>query len=89
MTKQEAAQICQSIKFILDKEDYSEEVEEALNMAIEALEQAPKTGHWILKKDDEYEYCICSNCKHENGDNWANGSVIPYCWYCGARMESE
>lgn len=44
MTRQKAAEICQSIKFILDKEDYSEEVEEALNMAIKALEQAPK---WI------------------------------------------
>lgn len=44
MTRQEAAKICQSIKFMMDKEDYSEEVEEALNMAIEALEQEPK---WI------------------------------------------
>lgn len=39
MTRAKAAQICQAIKFILDREDYSEEVEEALNMAIEALEQ--------------------------------------------------
>lgn len=39
MTRQEAAKICQSIKFILDNDDYSEEVEEALNMAIKALEQ--------------------------------------------------
>ena len=42
MTRAKAAQICQSIKFMLDKEDYSEEVEEALNMAIEALEQEPE-----------------------------------------------
>ena len=41
MARSEAAKICQSIKFLMDKEDYSEEVEEALNMAIEALEQAP------------------------------------------------
>lgn len=39
MTRSEAAKICQSIKFLMDKEDYSEEVEEALNMAIEALDQ--------------------------------------------------
>ena len=39
MTREKAAKICQSIKFILDKEDYSEEVEEALNMAIAALKQ--------------------------------------------------
>lgn len=44
MTRQKAAEICQSIKFILDKADYSEEVEEALEMAIKALEREPK---WI------------------------------------------
>lgn len=44
MTRSEAAKICQSIKFMMDKDDYSEAVEEALNMAIEALEQEPK---WI------------------------------------------
>lgn len=47
MTREEAAKVCQSIKFILDNEDYSEEVEEALNMAIEALEQEPMRGKWI------------------------------------------
>ena len=39
MTREEAAKICQSIKFLMDKEDYSEAVEEALNMAIAALKQ--------------------------------------------------
>ena len=39
MTREEAAKICQSIKFLMDKEDYSEAVEEALDMAIEALKQ--------------------------------------------------
>ena len=41
MTRTEAAQICQSVKFILENSDYTEAVEEALNMAIEALEQEP------------------------------------------------
>ena len=39
MTRAKAAQICQSIKFILENSDYTEAVEKALNMAIEALEQ--------------------------------------------------
>ena len=39
MTRTEAAQICQSIKFILENSDYTEAVEEALNMAIAALKQ--------------------------------------------------
>ena len=41
MTRSEAAQICQSVKFILENSDYTEAVEEALDMAIEALEQEP------------------------------------------------
>ena len=41
MTRSEAAKICQSIKFILENSDYTEAVEEALNMAIEALQQEP------------------------------------------------
>ena len=41
MTRAEAAQICQSVKFILENSDYTEAVEEALNMAIEALQQEP------------------------------------------------
>lgn len=39
MTRSEAAKICQSIIFLMDKEDYSEAVEEALNMAIATLKQ--------------------------------------------------
>lgn len=41
MTREEAAKICQSIKFMMDKDDYSEAVEEALDMAIAALDQEP------------------------------------------------
>ena len=44
MTREEAAKICQSIKFILENSDYTEAVEEALNMAIEALEQDRPKG---------------------------------------------
>jgi hypothetical protein len=39
MTRTEAAKICQSIKFILENSDYTEAVEEALDMAIAALDQ--------------------------------------------------
>ena len=43
MTRSEAAKICQSIKFILENSDYTEAVEEALNMAIEALSEDKRT----------------------------------------------
>lgn len=56
--------------------------------------QEPKTGHWILadeqnKEDvenDNYRF-ICSECKCS--DIHAKGTIVPYCWKCGARMESE
>lgn len=51
-----------------------------------------KTGIWILsdmqnKEDNDngnYAY-ICSNCFHR--DIHAKTAVVPYCWYCGAKME--
>ena len=41
MTNEECKNILQSIKFILDNDSYSDEVEEALDMAIKALEAEP------------------------------------------------
>ncbi len=57
---------------------------------INALPSAePKTGHWILSQDDVYEYCTCSNCGYMNGENWMNGSDIPFCANCGADMRGD
>lgn len=80
MTRQEAAQICQSIKFILENSDYTEAVEEALNMAIEALEQEPKRGKWITT---EYDTIKCGEC----GIVYSS-ALYPrkYCPNCGADM---
>lgn len=51
----------------------------------------PKAGHWILadeqnKEDvenDNYRF-ICSKCQYS--DNHAKGTIVPYCWNCGAKM---
>lgn len=62
---------------------------EAEEMAIKALEQEPKTGHWIkvhpLQADDEGAY-MCSCC--EVGD-WNLKGTENFCPNCGAKMESE
>ena len=50
----------------------------ALDMAIEALEQEPKTGHWILG--------ICDNCGYDWGKDAPIASVPNFCPNCGARM---
>lgn len=48
-----------------------------------------KKGEWILTEDDNYEYCTCSECGYQNGENWMNGSDIPFCAVCGADMRGE
>lgn len=44
------------------------------------------TGHWILTSDYDYEYCTCSECGYQNGENWMIGSQIKFCQECGAKM---
>ena len=52
--------------------------------------EEPKAGKWIQDgrvDDDGNIYFYCSNCKR--GDTHAKGQKVPYCWWCGARMEVE
>lgn len=62
---------------------YDGQYVEALDLAIKALEQELKTGHWSNK-------CVCSVCGNQP---WYYGSTFrkdyKFCPYCGARMESE
>jgi hypothetical protein len=55
-------------------------------VALPPVNPQPKTGHWILTNDDDYEYCTCSECGYQNGENWMIGSQIKYCQECGCRM---
>ena len=59
------------------------EIANSCLMGIKALEQKPKTGHWVEIEPyplqmHNYE---CSECGHETNDNWEN-----YCSNCGAKM---
>lgn len=57
-------------------------ISEALDLAIKALEQQPKTGHWERRLVD---YKKCSECGHiVNFYRKYN-----YCPSCGAKMEGE
>lgn len=42
----------------------------------------PKTGHWIVLKDEygDIHECICSNCNDDGNHKWK------YCQNCGAKM---
>ena len=70
--------------------DYGEESHMAMMMAMEALEQQPKTGKWIdegqyAEGHNEHAY-RCSEC----GEHYI-GYVgeFKYCPNCGAKMEVE
>ena len=67
--------------------EYNQKSQEALNMAIKALERS-KVGHWIDEEDIHYGTNIltCSNCKSE----FQHIFKYNYCPNCGTRMkESE
>ena len=68
---------------------------EAYDMAIKALEQEPKTGHWIkygIPRCGEQHY-KCTSCGYYiNFGQWGElyTKEFKYCPNCGARMaESE
>lgn len=72
--------------------DYTdEELGQAQDMAIEALEERP-TGEWIYVQIGNTKYIECSNCKEqfysENSlEVWS--SEYKYCHRCGAKMSGE
>lgn len=89
MTKEEAIKRLESI-VIRDalQEDY-----DALDMAIEALEEQ-KTGHWIkygIPRCGEQHY-KCTSCGYYiNLGQWGElyTKEFKYCPNCGTRMKSE
>ena len=64
-------------------------ISDAIDMAIKALEQEPKTGHWIRG----HHGFGCSNChksiEGEWDDNIDDITGTLFCPNCGVRMESE
>lgn len=47
-----------------------------------------KHGHWIeegLVDGNQNRYCRCSECG--KGDTQAVSQRVPYCWWCGAKMD--
>ena len=43
-----------------------------------------RVGDW---DEDNNAVFDCSNCHH--GDVHAEGQEVPYCWYCGAKMDAK
>ena len=87
MTREEAISIMNVIIHLIEPQYDTDRVEDAVNIAIQALEQQPTRpiGKWKEYLDEGgFLYCECFNCGHitNEPDN--------YCPNCGARMaESE
>ena len=56
-----------------------------LQTTIQIESEPVRHGHWVLTRDEQYEYCRCSKCGYDTGENWAIGSEIPYCEQCGSK----
>ena len=82
MTNQEAIEVIKDIYNYTKWDTYT--TNEARTMAIKALEQEPKTGHWI----PTYGNVKCSVCGSVK-DSRDVGKATHYCDFCGAKMESE
>ena len=83
MTRKEAAEILKTFRITGDKHH------EAFNLAIKALKQELKTGHWITEDmfDGDVAY-RCSECNElfwiESGTPKDNG--YNFCPKCGKRL---
>ena len=92
MTRKNAIKQLKMLKEHLKNDMYADDVN-ALNTAIQALEQEPKTGHWIMSDDGLYRP-ICDKCGAHPWKGYIPTveevtEVFKYCPNCGARMESE
>lgn len=94
MTREEALE---RLKYIAREDDSHITTAdiESLEMAIKALEQKPKTGHWILTdvERDRIWRCNCSECGKDPQDyiggseDWwlIYGNLPKFCPTCGSR----
>lgn len=64
---------------------------DAIMMAIEALEQQPKTGHWVVLTMCANEGTYCSECSTKVFDfvHPPKKKLSQYCPHCGVKMDEK
>ena len=94
MTKEEAIKELQEAHDTIrsyDIDSNESRLMTALNMAIKALEQEPKTGHWVNAKvgklfpSNDFKCSNCGNILDFNGVNCGRGDAN-FCPNCGVKM---
>ena len=92
MTNKEAIKNINALNAVCGQKDfYDSEFEEALGVAVDALE-SQKTGHWIKHENPNLGQCMkisyeCSYCKVWLGCEYFVRKS--YCPNCGANMKGE
>ena len=84
MTRDEAIEILRYLPINIGRQNGKHLIQEAMNMAIEALER--KRGEWVYLYEDNYKCSICASwwcCTDSQIDE------MSYCPNCGADMRSK
>ena len=85
----ESYKICK--KYDYTTEELVSDIEDTLSECFSADIQPVIHAHWIDEGEDENDpnsgnhLYRCSNCNHS--DLQAETTEVPYCWYCGAKMD--
>lgn len=98
LATEEIIKILQELWKYKETDKYTEaEIRQALEMAIKALKQEPKTGHWIKHNESITLLTgttitggvVCSECgyKTHNKTHVIIGCPYKYCPNCGSKME--
>lgn len=90
-------EIIADLKTLVQYDDYGSLHKETIELAIKALEQQPKMGHWIIddKEGNRIWHCHCSECNKDPQDyiggteNWWLVRLPNNCPNCGAYMRGE
>lgn len=83
------------IEYLLKISSFDERDKEALEMAIKALSQEPKSGKWIEHPEietsmpEDLMFYECSECGDKQCYFKADTCRRRFCGVCGAKMESE
>lgn len=95
MTKEEATRLLPRVKLAYGTANFTRDSYTAcewFETVEKALEQEPKTGHWVCwyetneykKYTEHIPHCKCSECNKEYDSHSAQ--FIKYCPNCGAKM---